>query len=73
MSKKIFNPNRQKDLLNKLVNDACLSLPESERGIHMISLEGLVWNLFKGKYEFSLQDVKYVIEQKLEADKIQTK
>lgn len=62
MSKqKINDNNRQEKLLNKLVNDTCSTLPELERGIHQISLEGLIWNLFKGKYDFSLKDIRYII------------
>lgn len=55
---------RQDELLSKLINDSCSQLSETERGIHMISTEGLLWNLFKGKYKFSLNDVKFVIEAK---------
>jgi len=70
MAKLLGNKKRQEDLLKKLVNDSCSMLPEDERGIHMVSMEGLVWNLFKGDYQFNCTDVKYVIDAKLNSEKV---
>lgn len=68
MAKKIIlNPNRQADLLKQLVNDTCSTLPENERSIERVSLEALIWNLFRGDYgpyNFSVEDLKYIIEEK---------
>ena len=58
---------RQIELLNKLVDDTCSQLPVNERGIHMVTIEALIWNLFKGGYQFNVTDVKYIIESKLKS------
>ena len=62
----IKESDRQKKLLAKLVDDTCSTLPENERSIDKVCIEALVWNLFKsGKYDYSLKDVRFIINRKL--------
>jgi hypothetical protein len=64
--KTIICNDRQKKLLAKLVDDTCSTLPENERGIEKVSIEALLWNLFKSsKYDYSLKDVRFIIDSKL--------
>ncbi len=63
--KGINNNKRQEDLLNKLISDSCSSIPENKRTIDNISIEALIWNLFKGDYQYNVTDVKYIINKKL--------
>ena len=65
IDKTIKSNNRREALLQKLMDDYLSTFAPNARDYDSVELYGIIYNLFRGKYDFSYNDYKWVVKQLL--------